>query len=211
MQQPFGGFDVIMYGDMRQLPTVRASEVYKRPAAGVYNRDVLAWHHLDYFPLTQVVRQSDAVVPLLAKIGGGRALTDQEVRLLNSRFVTREEASAKCSDAVRLYFSNTDFDAYNESVAEGGRNKVVHMAPDDVYGHRSPTEKRLALERMQGLSRVESGNLPASVAFCLDKPYMLLKSVDVSDGLVNGMVGTLQELEYNVQGKVCRLCVELPA
>ncbi|KAK8777362.1 hypothetical protein V5799_029293 [Amblyomma americanum] len=58
MLEPFGGFDIILCGDMRQLPPVRASEVYKRPKScgAVYNTDVLPWHHLEYFPLTQVVR-----------------------------------------------------------------------------------------------------------------------------------------------------------
>ncbi|KAH7933362.1 hypothetical protein HPB49_011889 [Dermacentor silvarum] len=34
MTEPFGGFDVIFCGDLRELPPVRASEVYKRPQSG---------------------------------------------------------------------------------------------------------------------------------------------------------------------------------
>ncbi|KAK8772652.1 hypothetical protein V5799_024105 [Amblyomma americanum] len=54
MTEPFGGFDVILSGDMEQLPPVRPSEVYKRPRKGgsVYNTGVLPSHHLSYFPLT---------------------------------------------------------------------------------------------------------------------------------------------------------------
>lgn len=67
---------MIMYGDFRQLPLVRASEVYKRSKTrgNIFNTHV-TWHHLSYFPLVQVVRQSDAMFSTaLSKIGDGRAL-----------------------------------------------------------------------------------------------------------------------------------------
>ncbi|XP_075749325.1 uncharacterized protein LOC142814451 [Rhipicephalus microplus] len=48
MTEPFRGFDVISCADLRQLPPVRASEVYKKPRSGgsIYSTSVLPWHHL---------------------------------------------------------------------------------------------------------------------------------------------------------------------
>ena len=40
-------------------------------------------------------------------------LTEYDVRLIESRFVTREEAAAKCPDGIRLYNSNADINHYN--------------------------------------------------------------------------------------------------
>lgn len=61
LNEPFGGLDVILCGDLRQLPPVRACEIYKRcrSADGLIGLTVVTWHHLEYFPLVRVVRQSD--------------------------------------------------------------------------------------------------------------------------------------------------------
>lgn len=198
MTEPFGGFDVIFCRDLRQLSPVRASEVYKRPRSGgsVYNTSVLSWHHLSYFPLTEVVRQSDARFSgLLIKTGNGKELNNDEIRVLTDRFVTREQAAIQCPMAVRLFFSNKDADAYNRMVAESCEYKHDSVAIHVVTGHRSRQEERETLARIEDLSRVESANLPSVVTFCTKRPDMLLK-----DGLVNGMVGTLMEVELNVDG-----------
>nr|XP_054930532.1 uncharacterized protein LOC129386496 [Dermacentor andersoni] len=213
MDEPFGGFDIILCGDLRQLPPVRAAEVFKRPkaSASVFITEVIPWHHLEYFPLTQVVRQSDAVFSnLLTKIGDGAPLEDLEVELLETRFVDLDGA-AQCPDAVRLYYSNNEVDSYNEKVANLSRNKVEHPARDVVLGHRSQEEKELANRGMETFSRAETGNLPALVVLCMDKPYMLLRNIDITDGLVNGMVGTLKLIEYDAQSEPCRVWLRCPA
>ncbi|XP_077490779.1 ATP-dependent DNA helicase PIF1-like [Amblyomma americanum] len=213
MDEPFGGFDIILCGDLRQLPPVRAAEVFKRPkaSASVFITEVIPWHHLEYFPLTQVVRQSDAVFSnLLTKIGDSAPLEDFEVALLESRFVDLGGA-AQCPDAVRLYYSNNEVDSYNEKVANLSQNKVEHPARDVVLGHRSQEEKELANRGMETFSRAETGNLPALVVLCMDKPYMLLRNIDITDGLVNGMVGTLKLIEYDAQSEPCRVWLRYPA
>ncbi|KAK8759419.1 hypothetical protein V5799_002948, partial [Amblyomma americanum] len=173
MTDPFGGFDVILCGDMRQLPPVRTSEVYKRPksSGAVYNTGVLPWHHLQYFPLTQVVRQSDAVFStLLTKVGDGEVLDDIDVALLESGFMDRDEIAAQCYDTVRLYYSNSEFDSYNEKVAQACRN-TEHVARDAVIGYRTPDKRLLDIRALQTFSRVETGNSPSVVVLCEQKPY----------------------------------------
>ncbi|XP_065305470.1 uncharacterized protein [Dermacentor albipictus] len=212
MREPFGGFDVILCGDMRQLPPVRASEVYKRPRASgaVFSTDVIPWHHLEYFPLTQVVRQSDVVFSnLLTKIGDGAVLEDFEVDLIESRFVDAEGA-ALCSDAVRLYYSNGEVDAYNEKIANRCEHKVEHAARDLITGYRTHEQKELAKRALETFSRIETGNLPPMVVLCLEKPYMLLRNIDITDGLVNGMVGKLKLIEYDAQGEPSRVWLQCP-
>ncbi|KAH7951783.1 hypothetical protein HPB52_012944 [Rhipicephalus sanguineus] len=108
LDEPFGDLDDIMCGDLRQLPPVRANEVYKscREAGGLFGATI-KWHYLDYFPLVQVVRQSNASFSaLLTKIGDGRVLQDDEVRQLESRFITTEEALVRASSAIRIFHSN---------------------------------------------------------------------------------------------------------
>ncbi|KAK8771475.1 hypothetical protein V5799_025280 [Amblyomma americanum] len=212
MREPFGAFDVILCGDMRQLPPVRASEVYKRPKSNgaVFSTEVMAWHTLEYFPLTQVVRQSDVVFSnLLTKIGDGAVLEDFEVELLESRFVDAEEAGSR-SKAVRLYYSNADVDAYNDKIAKRSQDKVDHPARDFITGYRSQDEKYAAARALETSGRVETGNLPATIALCAEKPYMLLKNIDITDGLVNGIAGKLKLIEYDAKGEPCRVWLRCP-
>lgn len=92
LNKPFGGLDVIMCGDL-----VKASEVYMRSATQfkLITKE-LPWHHLSYFPLMRVVRQKDhRYCTLLAKIGDGCALDDDEIALLESRFISAIETLTK--------------------------------------------------------------------------------------------------------------------
>lgn len=89
---------------------MRASEIYKRcrNTDGLFGATV-TWHYLDYFPLVRVVRQADSTFStILTKIGEGRALDEEDVRLLDSRFVSAEEALARAPSAVRIFYSNDE-------------------------------------------------------------------------------------------------------
>lgn len=57
--EPFGGMNIIFCGDLRQLPPVNARAVYIRPPNML--QDNMLWQNLKYYPLTEVMRQSDIV------------------------------------------------------------------------------------------------------------------------------------------------------
>lgn len=129
VDQPFGGLDVILCGDLRQLPPVRASEIYKRcrNADGLFGATI-TWQYFQYFPLVRVVRQADRTFSdILTAIGDGRALGEDQVKLLESRFVSAEEASSLAPTAVRIFYSNHEVQRFNESDAKQGegRSSVV--------------------------------------------------------------------------------------
>lgn len=52
--KPFGGVHVILCGDFRQLPPVRASPCYSMPINQLGGP--ILWHSIDYFPLVRVMR-----------------------------------------------------------------------------------------------------------------------------------------------------------
>ncbi|XP_077548029.1 ATP-dependent DNA helicase PIF1-like [Haemaphysalis longicornis] len=143
LNEPFGGLDAILCGDLRQLPPVRASEIYKRSrsADGLLGFSVVTWHHLEYFPLVRVVRRSDASFStVLTKIGDGRALAPKEVRMLESRFVTAKEAMERAPSAVRIFYSNADVTRFNETVAQaqGEGSFQALRARDEFLGCKTP-------------------------------------------------------------------------
>ncbi|KAL3225688.1 hypothetical protein MRX96_025723 [Rhipicephalus microplus] len=76
-------------------------------------------------------------------------------------------------------------------VAQSCEYKLDSVTIHVVTGHRSRQEEREALARIQDLSRAESGNLPSVVTFCTKRQFTVLKNIDVTDGLGNGMVDSL--------------------
>ncbi|XP_037579641.1 ATP-dependent DNA helicase PIF1-like [Dermacentor silvarum] len=193
--KPFGGFDVILCGDLRQLPPIRAAEVYRQPKLhqNVFDTECTPWHNLSYFQLKDVLRQSDKrLSSMLDKIGDGRGLAPDEVSLLESRFVTTEEAAQKCPSGVRLFFTNKEADAFNIAIAEACTEYAIHCsAVDTIFGYRSDEEYAHAKARVANMSKVHMANLPLKVQLCVCKPYMYIRNIDVSDSLISGSVGIL--------------------
>ncbi|KAH7959418.1 hypothetical protein HPB49_010995 [Dermacentor silvarum] len=111
LQQPFRWLG-LHHVQLRQLPPVRASEVYKCSKTRNIFNTYITWHHLSYFPLVQVVRQSDAIFSAaLSKIGDGRALEKEEVDMFQARLVSEHDAKCRSPHAVRLFYSNKDAEA----------------------------------------------------------------------------------------------------
>ena len=77
----FGGLDVILIGDLRQLPPVRATPIYK-PIKMRMVAPAL-WRALKFYALTQVMRQiNNMFSSKLTKIGNGDVLEPHELQLL---------------------------------------------------------------------------------------------------------------------------------
>ncbi|KAH6938432.1 hypothetical protein HPB50_009174 [Hyalomma asiaticum] len=82
--------------------------------------------------MTNAENQSDAsFLALLTKIGDGRALQDDEVRLLENCFITTEDALVRASSAIRIFYSNEDVNKFNTFIAQQGGE--VSLQAEDTY------------------------------------------------------------------------------
>ena len=132
----FGGLDIILIGDLRQLPPVRATPIYKQIKQCIAGPSL--WRALHYFELTQVMRQANAMFSsLLTKVGNGLELDDDELALVQSRFFTKEEACRLCPDGVRLFLDNNSVSQYNNSVLQGSSEKITSTAIDVYIGYHN--------------------------------------------------------------------------
>ena len=63
-----------------------------------------------------MIRQEDSqFVEILMKIGNGNILTKEELHVIESRYITKEEAQIVCPEGIRLIFTNNAVNEYNHS------------------------------------------------------------------------------------------------
>ncbi|CAF4930975.1 unnamed protein product [Pieris macdunnoughi] len=195
----FGGLDVILIGDLRQLPPVRATPIYKQQKQKIVGP--ILWRGFRFFELDQVMRQANQEFSsILTKIGNGQQLNDQELILLESRFVTMQEAEEKCPHGIRLFNTNKDVTKYNNRILSTAPNKTTSIAKDVFVGCTSAEQTAFVRQKLYKMSLIDTGGLPYETVFVPNVFYMITTNIDVSDGLANGAVGKLVHLEFNDEG-----------
>lgn len=130
---PFGGLQVVLVGDMFQLPPVAKHK--NVPVEFVFRSK--AWKDLDLktIVLTEQHRQSDGVfLDVLKGIRSGN-YTDEHVEIIKARQIKPDR-----TDLPRLFAKNKQIDAFNEAelrrikteqknfgMSEGGKDALIKM------------------------------------------------------------------------------------
>ncbi|GFS74144.1 ATP-dependent DNA helicase [Trichonephila clavipes] len=92
-QSDFGGLDILI-GDLRQLPPVCSTPIYKQQKQTIVGP--ILWRNLKFYKPNEVMRQANQQFSsILTKIGNGEQLDEMEIALIESRFCTVEEDEAR--------------------------------------------------------------------------------------------------------------------
>lgn len=206
----FGGLHIIFIGDLRQLPPVRATPIWKQKIQRIDGQQL--WRGISFYELTEVMRQENAQFSsLLTKIGNGNQLDEDQLQLIESRFCSEGEAEQRCPGGIRLFNDNHSVDAYNLKVLSSSDEISNSVADDEFLGCENDREKqRVAREKLYKLSTIDTGGLPYEIIFAPDKPYMITTNIDVADGLANGAVGKLIHVELGVDDRILRVWLHFP-
>ncbi len=156
------------------------------------------------------MRQANATFSaLLTKLGNGEILNNLELSTLESRFCSYQEANDLYPNAIRLYFSNTAVDKYNNFVLQSMENVVVSKATDVVSGSKNATEEAIYRQLLHKTKPIDTGGLPYEISFGLGKHYLITTNISVVDGLANGAVGELVHIEYQNR-ELIRIWLKFP-
>ncbi|GBP70854.1 PiggyBac transposable element-derived protein 4 [Eumeta japonica] len=178
--RPFAGIRVVRCGDFRQLPPVRASPCYRMPINQLGGP--ILWHSIDYFPLVWIVRQTDErFSTILTEIGDGLKLSNDKIELIEYRHISESWCKENVPDAVRLYYSNTEVDAYNRSAITNAYNC---LAQNIMLGYSSEQEKTQNRGKLHKMSVAETDGLPYLRPLAEGFPYMITSNIDVADGTI---------------------------
>lgn len=174
---PFGGIQMVLFGDFLQLPPVSGRKEEARFAfqSPAWEASKIAVHQL-----TAVVRQRDAVfVEVLSRVRLG--IVDALVRQVLSGRIGASDPNPKIEPVV-LECRNVDVDAFN-------RQRLSALPGDEI-----------------SISAVDSGEAkfvstldrsclaPSDLRLKIGAQVMLLKNLDVEGGLVNGSVGIVKSI-----------------
>ncbi|GFV57764.1 ATP-dependent DNA helicase [Trichonephila clavipes] len=205
----FGGLDVILIGDLRQLPPVKATPIFKQIKRKITGET--PWRKFKQFELKQVMRQENRQFSeILTKIGDGNILTEEELKVMESRFITKEEAQSVCPEGIRLLFTNAAVNAYNYSVLNSVDDKIISVASDVITGCHNPEQENFVRQKLHKMKTDETGGLPYELILVLNRPYMITNNIDVADRLSNGTVGKLYHVERDENGDIIRIWLKFP-
>ena len=182
---PFGNICIIAVGDFYQLPPVKGKALYSEDVT------VGLWTHFQVVELKTVVRQKDGVfAALLNRVrcrAKGTPMLASDLELLQ-RCETGEVTSA-------LHIFPT-----NRQVSEHNIQQLFKSCPAYV----TIEAKDFVNSKKTGKLELRDGHHTQTNNTCLEETLllgvgarvMLLKNLDVDDGLVNGVCGIITHIVY---------------
>jgi len=188
--KPFGGVSVVAVGDLYQLPPVRQRPVFTLPRDPLHQLHGSVWQsNFSLIELTQNMRQRDlAFAEILNKIRVG-VCTDSDEKVLCSRLLKCDKEHPEYPiDVMHIFGTNRECDDHNMYCLNRSGNEVFRLtAVDSKLDKLTKTVKTVEIVRdddICGLRREISVGVGARI--------MLVVNLDVSDGLVNGVIGTVR-------------------
>ncbi|XP_065658811.1 ATP-dependent DNA helicase PIF1-like [Hydra vulgaris] len=169
----FGGIQVIACGDFFQLPPIKGEFVFKSKIWQQYMTEVLV--------LTECLRQKEDAqfFGALNEIRFGR-VSEQTIDYFITRCFEKDENLNK--KYTRLFFRNVEVDFYNNDKMKSRKNEGYWFYAKDVI--KNPYIQC-------------SFQIPVAVYLKIGAIVMLVKNINVEEGLCNGTVGTVILIENN--------------
>ncbi|GFX38453.1 ATP-dependent DNA helicase [Trichonephila clavipes] len=195
-QPNFGGLDIVLIGDFRQLPLVRSTLIYKQPKQTIVGP--ILWRNLKFYELNGIMRQENQLFSsILAKIGNGEQLDEMEITLVGSRFCTVEEAEAsRCPQGIRLVNTNNSVNEYNDKIVNAYADRITSTAKE---------QEIFVPQKLHKMSLVDTNGLPYQTVYVNNIYYMITTNIAVTDGLAKGKI---IHVETNDEGLVKTIWLE---
>lgn len=199
-QQPFGGVNVVVLGDLYQLPPVKADYIFHGRSSGSY-----LWRQLfTSFELTQNQRQRDdnAWTALLNSIrdgsgSDGQGNMDNAFQQLQRRLLVSAGgpvADQEFRDAPRLYPRTAQVQRHNAQrlaeLAHTGAGRIVVQATHQMLNRDHSVTNNVPRAYLPTNSD-DCGGLQGGKQLAVGARVMLRRNIMTADGLVNGAQGTI--------------------
>ena len=188
--QPFGGYNMILFGDFFQIKPVLGKFAFQ-------NR--VLWEL--FYPLflrENVRRHSDqSYIQLLNRARVGMLTTD-DIKLLKTRLVLPETTYSK--PGLCIYPTRSSVYTHNALCQqEICSEKIVIQAEHFFSSSDAQAGLPYPSEFIPDDDRI-AGNIPCSLELSVGSRVMLLRNIEVTSGLVNGALGFVNTIQRDTNG-----------
>lgn len=188
---PFGGIQLLLFGDFYQLPPVEEDKIGKDFCFATETWQEL---NLKTIKLEKIYRQSEAsFIKALNNIRQNK-IDEEDFKLLKSREIDYDTTS---SSMLHIFSRNDEADNYNKRKFDSLNSKIYsYKAKSGVYRGDNLIEDNFT-ERESMIIDIFSKNCKASSELLLKKGcrVMLMINLDFEKGLINGSSGEVIALD----------------
>ncbi len=228
----FGKVNVLLFGDLLQLPPVNQNPPFIQISDKERNKCFPSlyisniWNLFTYDELTQNMRQKDDLnfINILLRIRLG-IVTNDDMRILNDRKIILNtegnllqqlcdhisQLSENNKDTVCLLPTRAQCEHVNQKMLDQiDGEKVELIATDNFEGYRNNKQKEKAIKTLEKYEEDSSrtAGLDKKIEVKVNAKIMLRRNIDVTLGLVNGAIGTIQKFEKDAKGVVTKIEIQ---
>ncbi|GFT88064.1 ATP-dependent DNA helicase PIF1 [Nephila pilipes] len=197
LDEPFGGINVIVFGDLMQLPPVRGLQVFQKPNSQLLSLHL--WRLFGLVELTQNMRQQGdtSFVDLLNALRVGKMEAKHFDILISKKLnVADLEGDFALPKAIRIYPTNKMVDELNHLVVTHYRNQgaqIFKIKAQDELLDRDP-RNNTNMDKLVPKDINKTGGIPHELEIFVGVRVMLRYNVLVEGGLVNGVMGVITQI-----------------
>lgn len=193
--KPFGGIQVLLFGDFFQLPPV------EKESGFCFNSNTWQALNLKTVFLEKIYRQNDE--KFIKSLNNLRLnqLTEEDARLFYDREVNYDTYE---SDILHIFSTNREADNYNKFKFNSVKKQLhIFNSADRIHRKRTiidvnknnPDERLTKFDLMTVEMFDKSCKAPCALGLKEGCRVMLLKNLNFNKGLINGACGTVIKIE----------------
>ncbi len=188
----FGNVSILAVGDFYQLQPVGDPFIFDQIGdayARLHQSGSLWGEEFSMMELTEIMRQKEDAefAELLCRVRKAKC-TEQDIKVLSSRSITDDDPDYP-SQSLHVYSRNADVDVQNTKM-------LNQLTPEDqqvaikAIDQAKDTHTSM-LDVTMPTSKANTGGLVGVLHLAVGAKVILVVNIDVSDGLVNGALGTV--------------------
>ncbi|XP_051816503.1 uncharacterized protein LOC127537664 [Acanthochromis polyacanthus] len=184
-RRPFGGVSILAVGDFYQLPPLGRA----KPLCVYEDTEFDLWRdHFSIVNLTEIMRQKDdrAFAELLNRLRVKRK--EDPLSLADRELLLRAVSDGKDlrGETLHVFATNKQVDSHNADAVSSLLEQQITIVAQD-FRKDVTTGRKVPVQNVTGTKT----DLPDSIVAGEGARIMLIRNVNVEDGLVNGTFGTI--------------------